>query len=277
MSKTFKQHFNSVTDAIPKRSDIPAHNLARFDHAEKREKNERESLDWFGVKGGHEEVRRLIAGGWQAGVDRMMQAFGKIDGEFQATNVKRQIVRGDHGDELDIHRVYSGDLGNAWTRRKRQRRVAPNVVTIAADLAIMWSQKPDELFWRGAAVMRLADILTEAGYAVRIVAQIYCKSSTYDGDNVEQLIPVKESSDPLDLNSVASTICLTGFFRMIGFQNIARVEGEVTEGYGKVAKNRPPELDGAIWAGDGITDVKKAQEWLEATVAAFSNQYQEAA
>lgn len=272
-----KQRYDSVTACIPKRSDAFEDNLSVFDRAEKTDSSSESLKKWFGTESAS-KVRDMIANGWPDGVNRMLEAFGKIEGDFQATNIKRQIVRGDYGDELDIHRVYAGSLGDAWTRRKRQRKNSPSIVSIGCDLTLSWDQKPDELFWRGAAVLRLADILTDAGYAVEIKACMYAKNCTDDGDKVEQVITVKESGDPLDLNSLATTLCLSGFFRLICLQNMARIKKELRSSLGSPDdSHRPEELRDAIFASGRITDVGRAKTWLKDVLDVFSFQNKEAA
>lgn len=275
--QTYQQRYDSVNAAIPKRSDAYADNVDIFDRAEKLSENPQYLLRWFGTTNA-DKVRDLIAHGWKEGVDRMLDAFGKISGDFQATNIKRQIVRGDHGDDLDIHRVLSGSLGDAWTRRKRQRKSTPSVVTIGCDLTMSYDQHADELFWRGAAVLRLADILTDAGYAVEIKACMFTVNCTENGDSAEQVVTVKESGDPLDLNNLATTLCLSGFFRLVCLQNMTRIKSTLRGSLGRVEpEHRPDELKDAIFADGHIRDVGRAKAWLEMAVAKFSDDYKEAA
>lgn len=270
--KTIRMDFDSVMSTNVTPDQVQEINRWKYDDLAER------TASWWGAGDTAEEVRDLIAHGWKDGVNRMLDAMGKFGGEFHATSIKRQIIRGDYGDELDIHRVYSGSLGDAWTRRKRQRKVSPSIVTIGCNLAINGSQSPDELFWRGAAVLRLADVLTEAGYSVEIVAWLKSCGTTESGKDIEQVIRIKESSDPLDLNSVASTLCLAGFLRLNMFQNYAKLEERVSYGLGKPEYDYvPAEYKSCVHADGKITSQRDAEQWLKTAIAKFSNEYQEAA
>ena len=263
------ERFDSVADSIGNIANL--RNLANsreFMHVFERDVTDKKSLEWYGIKGGPEGVRKAIKSGWKDGVNRMMANMDSISGDLKATSIRRVLHRGSAGDELDIHRVYSGSLGDAWISRKRTRRSAPQVIQIACNLGIDCRQEADELFWRGAAVLKLADLLTEAGYAVELVAYTSSNRVNEKGDDLDLCVTVKQSDSPLDLNSMASTFCLAGFPRMAMLSKMAEVQsGKVADGFGTPADRVPEHCQDAIVCPRSITNKNKAIFWLEEQIA----------
>lgn len=161
-----------------------------------------------------DKVRRVIRDGWPDGVARTMTAFDTLKFDTVSTDMRRRKKRGDQGDWLDMQAVYSGNLSKAWTRTGRSKRVASRTINLLVDLAISWETDADVLFWRGAAALYLSDALTRCGYSVGIIA---CNAGMMSVDGAPyfaHLITVKQPDMPLNLDNLAATICLPGFFRV---------------------------------------------------------------
>lgn len=269
------ERFDSVFDSIgvkEKMVNPDAHNQRYFENVFDRDLSDKKSLEWYGIKGSSNGVKKAIQYGWTDGVNRMLRNMETITGDLKATSIRRVLHRGSSGDELDIHRVYSGSLGDAWTSRKRARRTAPQVIQIACNIGISYGQEPDELFWRGAAVLKLADLLTEAGYAVELVAFTSSDLANEAGDGLDLCTTVKQSDAPLDLNSMAATFCLAGFPRMAMLSKMVEVQaGKVADGYGRPADRVPEHCEDAILCPRKITSKVKAVEWLQDQIHKLEN------
>ena len=151
-----------------------------------------------------------LAHGWGDGADRMREMSTK---HIQPTNVRRRRVRSDQGDELDIHAVNRGDLYRAWTRTRRQTRTAIRSVSIVCNLSCSYKQKADDLFWRGAAALKLAEELTQAGYNVALFGATGTRSADGKQLGIGQFIEIKAEDMPLDVSALAAIVAMPGFKR----------------------------------------------------------------
>jgi hypothetical protein len=174
--------------------------------------------DWLGVRS-VAELRSVLTKGYPEGVAKLEKI---TVGDLPAPqDIRRRRVRSDQGDELDMQAVYRGDLSRAWSRTKRQSRNSVRSVSIVIDLAGNANVTSDELFWRGAAGLRLAYELTEAGYSVAIYGAAGADEITTQGsNNVCQFVEIKAEDSPLDMDRLASLTCLSGFFRTSLFTGI---------------------------------------------------------
>ena len=180
--------------------------------------------DFYGA-GCHDgnAVQKLMADGWIEGRDRMTELRDQI-GTISTRPIdrRRRIVRGNAGDTLDIHSVYSGNLDTAWKSAKRRTFQAPQKVELVANMICYGGEHPDVLFWRGAAAVVLANMLETAGYMVRLVVNFGGKTFEHGdkGKKVSCRIIVKDHGRHLDITSTSSVI-LPGFFRALGHAWIA--------------------------------------------------------
>jgi hypothetical protein len=160
--------------------------------------------EWLGVKD-FETFERVCKEGWAEGVQRMFEKLGQLDlPDVHPICIKRKKRRGDWGDEVDMSRVWRGELDTAWERTSRQRHSGTGGhITLTCDVGIHYGQDADELFWRAAAVIVLADKLENAGYHVTISAV----SKAYDanaGVHTRYMqATIKRPDMPLDVSSVA--------------------------------------------------------------------------
>ena len=174
--------------------------------------------DWLGVPS-VKELRSVLTKGYPAGVEKLSKL---TVGDLPAPqDIRRRRVRSDQGDELDMQAVYRGDLSRAWSRTKRQSRTSVRSVSIIIDLAGNANVTSEQLFWRGAAGLRLADELTTAGYSVAVYGAAGATNYTAEGgDDVCQFVEIKAEDAPMDMDRLASLTCLAGFFRTSLFTGI---------------------------------------------------------
>lgn len=172
----------------------------------------------YGDAGSIDGIKARVRDGWEKGADRLLKLNA---GELKApVSIKRALVRADQGDELDIHSVYRGELGRAWTRRSRSARRAPAIVRIVPIIAGSANLESDQFFYRGAAVVRLADALTAAGYNVEIVAAVVAQTIgiKYAKPDFAHTLTIKPSTAPLDVSNLAAVLCQQGFVRYFMFK-----------------------------------------------------------
>lgn len=193
----------------------------------------KKNLFWFGAKSGDESAARAFKG-WPEGAEKVRRMMEDVSAPAPL-NLRRKVARGDQGDELDIHQVYCGDLDRAWTRRRRQSSRSRMSVRLVALIGGSQHMEHERMFWRGAAVAKLAEVLEEAGYRVEIVgaqqSRLDCLSIFDDPACEEyQSFIVKDAAAPMDLEAIAGVLCNAGFFRTWGFRgSYAIVERKVRD------------------------------------------------
>lgn len=167
------------------------------------------------------ELNRRLSQGWPEGVERLMSLATR---EVTPTSIRRRRERADQGAELDIHAVYRGDLSRAWTRSRRKASSGVRNLSLLIDLCANCDITADQMFWRGAAALRLTAALMEAGYNVGIYGAS-AGTKTDGGDTVDncQMVSIKDEDQPLDLDRLAALTAMPGFFRTSLFVGMCKI------------------------------------------------------
>lgn len=232
--------------------------------------------EWWGVKGGRGAVMEIIKSGvWEDGLKKISAAFDAFSVPTPQS-IRRSLARGEFGDELDIHRVYAGQLDTAWSRRVRKVRAKIAQKTLFFPLIHSGGTTAEEIFWRGAAMVKLADALTAAGYSVEIVGH----HGTYaNGSAAYDRVTVKSHSMPLDLPALTLIACLSGYSRSVGFKAICSVDFRVDSGLGNADYTAPREWTGPDTVQDfyRVSDKESAIRFVQQRIAELTNNNAEAA
>ena len=91
-----------------------------------------EGSNWFGVEGGVDGVNKAIREGWPEGVkmaNEIKEELGNVELP-SAPCIKRKRRRGDFGEEVDMQKVYSGQLDTAWTQIQKADTYGNPIITI---------------------------------------------------------------------------------------------------------------------------------------------------
>ena len=185
-----------------------------------------ENVKWFGDVGGAASVMQKVKSGWPEMYDRLLKMWGtqKPEVQLSASTVqvrRRKRRRGDYGDTLDMHRVWSGELDRAWERPVREYRlgVTQRHATIYIDTGISAAEDADNVLWRAAAALTMCDLLQAAGRSV----EIYVGSSThttyrsYSSPNFcWTAMRVKSYTQPLNPERLTAMVT-AGFHRTYSF------------------------------------------------------------
>lgn len=137
--------------------------------------------------------RADIGGGWSddwtGGANTTAKALAAMSGQYAAgdaiikrvekaamnitlppkMDTRRRRVRGDQGDELDIHAVWRGQSDTAWSRMGKRSVTAPPMVSIVVNTICSGGDEASVISYRGAVGIVLAQLLERFGYRVRIV------------------------------------------------------------------------------------------------------------
>lgn len=228
---------------------------------------------WYGAPTFDEAAKR-IKSGWAEGASRLEEIATK---QIDLQSVRRRRTRSDQGDEIDMQAVWRGDLSRAWTRTRRQMRSGGvRTVTLVCQLVASANVSSDDLFWRGASALKLADELTTAGYNVAIYAVCTTRDSGASKRiNTAQFTEIKASDMPLDLSALAALTAMPAYFRSTMFAGIcvaADLAGDDADsGYGCPLYSGAQEaaaslgLENAFFQGN-ITDKEQAEKWIDSVL-----------
>ena len=224
-----------------------------------------------------QSTAELAKGVFNAGVKLIEKLQAKLDTPTPV-QVRRVPRRGPQGDELDMPRVWQGELDTAWRHMARENRVGPTRVLITLALGASAYVGADELAMRGAAALALADKLRQAGYVVGIAGWEHAQ---FDSDNKEQYIgsvTILEPGRDLDIQKTASMIASGLLFRGVMLHHMKRVAPtRIGEGTGQKIHNSvtPAYLTAGydyvaqIMEGE-CKDAREANDWLDKQVAALN-------
>ena len=189
-----------------------SHNKEIFDSVTNRHHyDQSDALRWFGANSQSQYEDRLKHG-WGEGVDKLREIATK---EIQPTSLRRKRIRGDQGDELDIHAVYRGDLSRAWTKTKRQHKLGGmRSISLVCNLSCNCKANAEDLFFRGASVLKLTEALSEAGYSVAIYGGTGAEKIGDANFKMAQFVEIKAEDHALDVSALASLIAMPAYKRI---------------------------------------------------------------
>ena len=267
----FRQHFGSVAEL---EGAVNAPMKRETNRALCRTFAGRPSREWYGPGNtSSQDVERFMRDGYMAGAAIVDALYESVAATLpRALDHRRKRVRGDIGDELDIHAVNRGDAFRAWETTKRQIRYGSGLVRIVADVGGNAGMRASVLQWRGVAALALSRSLTRAGYSVEIIAADAGRGYSNGGGAARQLtsVTVKPRHSPVDTAMIAATICLPGFFRLPLFKAIvlaADLQGvDANSGLGQAldvdSVIETPEKVAQVVTPTSICDESSAREWL---------------
>lgn len=175
------------------------------------------------VVGDHKLYDEYIKGmvsqiGESVDVDETMQKIEKV---------KRIRTRGAFGDEIDIHRVYRGDLNNAWSRMERSVVSESHpLVTILVNVALSWKTSAMDALWTTASIVKIVDDLQKAGKNIQLYFGCAIRDSAEGINKMDITFCAKRYNEHLNVER-ASAICNSGFLRTAGFVGLTSSQHEL--------------------------------------------------
>jgi len=205
------QHFVLIDDkkwASPRNAKRHSNRLAKDPH-----ETAEYDTKYYG-EGIHsaDDIRSITRDGWQEGVDMVRDLSAEVaDLVPQPVAPRRRAKRGDFGEEIDMARVYSGQIDTAWRYMGRDRLFGPRVISMDVDVCYNAGVNAKDLFWAGATAVVLVDLLEAAGYRVELYSTAASKNYT-DNATLSRIL-AKRADDPLDLANIAGLVCHPATFR----------------------------------------------------------------
>jgi hypothetical protein len=181
---------------------------------------------------------------------------------------RRRVVRNQEwGDELNVEQVLARNL-TPWERMSRENQPRRSV-TIGVNLTVNAGQRAEHLLWRGAAAAALADILTQRGVNVEIVAFWTIGRISNRSDMVVSRYVVKRADMPLDLGAVAVALAEIAYARLICLYGLGRhMQGILSKHMGHCETLPAQDRAGIDYlAESNVTSRERAETWLRDSAA----------
>ena len=199
-------------------------------------------------------------------VDRMRE---HLIGEVAAPMTQRRKVRHgqEWGEELDVDRYLSRDA-TPWDRSMREKQPR-RTVTIGCNLTVNCNVTAEQLLYRGAAALALADVLTSQGVNVGIVAFDSTRKPTQTVEEVVTRYTLKDPLMPLDLGAVAFAMCEIAWFRIVGaIGQMRHCPGVHNETLGSAANLPSADRAGLDFLIDAnVLGEEQATTWIKGCLA----------
>lgn len=188
---------------------------------------------------------------------------------------RRKAYQSDQGDELDMQRLWQGDLDRAWRNTRREHTVGPSRVLIVIDVCAHGGLRAEKLALRGAAALALASSLNEAGYVLGISGAVNTRDdyaeSRYSAE-VRLLTPDSE----LDIHKLASLVASGLLFRgVLMADQVKTCPSSIGAGVGYVDTLADDTVDAtgydyvATISNSEINYPHEAQAWLTKHMSAL--------
>ena len=194
------------------------------------------------------------------------------------TEDRRRVRRGrDCGDEIEVDR-FLNRIPEMWSRIEGDQVPARRIV-ITINGSVSYKQKQDELGYRAAAAIALADKLTELGASVEVRLMI-CTTNNPTSEVREYVasVVVKQSDQPMSIPDLATACCDIGAFRLAMVYGTTRhLRGTVRMGLGTPQAIPADRQIGDFIADRDITNRTQAVQWVQDSINKFSNSNSEVA
>lgn len=179
------------------------------------------------------EARELFEHGWTSGAEHLKALRQTFDFDLPAAKSRRRVTTvGADGDELRIDRALAGDWDHAWRTSRRVWQSGNTAIDLYTAFGATADCSQEELFFRGVTGLLVADLLEQAGYVVTLTCGNVSLFRKQNFALVSNIV-VKESNEPLRIDSLAALACHAGVFRTLGFR--LKLEAPVyLGGYGEM-------------------------------------------
>jgi hypothetical protein len=157
---------------------------------------------------------------WPEGLDLVQEMLFELRNSTGQARPKSRVRRrrwsADDGDEIDVDRLRAGQ--DSWRRMVREERDAPQTLCLVFALTTPGRRGSEEVLWRGAVAIVLADLLESCGYRVELWGAAYNPGGYADGSDAFQAVRLKPSESPVDIASLVNGIA-GWFYRTVLFQS----------------------------------------------------------
>lgn len=232
--------------------------------------NQSYGTSWFGIAGDGNAAREKILHGWPELLDRLRPMLNQLEldeavAPHRAIVRRRKMTRGDYGDVLDIHRVYSGELDRAWARPKRQNLygVTDRCATIVVNSGVLATTAFDETLWRVATALKISDLLQSSGRSVEIYVGGTAKELGYTVYEARTYCRIKEYTQPLPVERLAA-MCSAAFHRTYTFMARGAINAQISASMGASSEGLPAQLEERKKSGELVVELARCFSFADA-------------
>lgn len=208
---------------------------------------------WYGGLQSLDEARALLEDGWKEGSERLESLCADLNPPTAQSRRRKPMWRSE-GDDLSVDRALVGAWDTAWRTSQRVWCDGPTTIDLYTIYGGSAALSSEQIFWNGAAAVVLANRLEAAGYRVRIVG---CFLHGEGNTLVRSDVVIKEASDPLRIDGVASVLCHAGVYRTYLFRTWGVMPFALTSGFGPAIYRFSPTV---------IEQLRAAGEWPEGSI-----------
>jgi len=181
---------------------------------------------------------KLMTDGWREGAQKALTLRDEILSNVatlpKVRRNRRRQVWSHKGANLHVNRAMRGQWGQAWRGTRKESVVGGSkCVTLNIGWGGTAGRSADELFWGGAMMLVLSEILTTAGYNVRINAVRKGQHSAAGGHYQCQRVVVKNHGEPMRPDMVAAVMCSADTYRSFGFLMICQSSFKTYSSFGR--------------------------------------------
>ncbi len=183
----------------------------------KRKSSDDAGMSWTGTRT-LDELDKYVDEGWLSAeklMTKMLESIQPPPAELRPEmNRRRRRVRRDFGNEVDIHAIYQGRMDRAWdaTEVEEIETVGNKLVHINIILGATAGVSFESALWRGAAAMRIYDVLMRMGKSVAISGSYCSYQPMMDGSSAMVSCRLKAYGEPLRSDRLAAMVTV-GFMR----------------------------------------------------------------
>lgn len=182
-----------------------------------RKSEDTAGMSWVGTRT-LDELDKYVDDGWvdaEKQMNKMLESIAPPPAELRPElNRRRRRVKRDFGNEVDIHAINQGRMDRAWDATVVQEieTVGNKLVHINIMLGASAGVSFEDALWRGAAAMRIYDVLTRMGKSVAISGAYCSYQPMQDGSSAMCSVRLKSYGEPLRTDRLAAMVTV-GFMR----------------------------------------------------------------
>jgi hypothetical protein len=193
---------------------------------------------WYGGITKMEQATSILENGWAEGAEKAAFLKDSLQADLpKARTRKRKQTWLAEGDSLDVDRALAGNWDYAYRGTIREWSAGVSCVTLNIGWGGNCNRTSEELFWSGAVMLCLSDILEGAGFSTKINAVI--KLRIFENWSKQRYslntVTVKDHGEPMRVDALAGVVCHAGIFRTYGFRTICNAPWDVSSGLGQVS------------------------------------------
>lgn len=216
-------HFESMTDSMEYFLGIregrvkltQSHNQEKASEYSSADYVGRERGDWTGFTNDTDFMNAMRYGD----MEKAKALWEMESPELQVESIRRRVKWGEIGDAIDVQKMYRGEFDKAWrTTVKRKSQGGSRNITLLVNLGANCNVSSENLGWRGMASLKIADLLSEAGYNVRLLGYSMGEDDCQGLTNTSlSTVPIKDFDEGMDVPKLAAIMCRAAYFRTVVF------------------------------------------------------------